>query len=164
MSQKVVLITGCSAGGLGHALAKAFREQGFRAIATARDPSKIDPSLKNDDHFDIIPLDVTDAKSINACMQQVRDFTSNRLDILVNNAGGAIFGPLVHTSVSEGKALYDVNVWGVLAVTQAFTPLLVQAKGVILKILNIYSIAGVVPLVWQGKSPGSFVSGFHTVR
>lgn len=156
MSQKVALITGCSAGGLGHALAKAFRDQGFRVIATARDPSKIDPSLKNDDHIDIIPLDVTKTESISACVQQVRKLTSDRLDILVNNAGGAIFGPLVHASVSEGKALYDVNVWGLLAVAQAFTPLLVQEKGVM---LNICSMAGAVPLAWQGKAPRVSVSG-----
>ncbi|KAL4997566.1 hypothetical protein BDV10DRAFT_201832 [Aspergillus recurvatus] len=160
MSQRVVLITGCSAGGLGHALAKAFREQGSRIIATARDPSKVDPSLLNDNHIDILPLDVTDSKSIAACVQQVREMTNGRLDILVNNAGGAIFGPLVHASVSEGKALYDVNVWGVLAVAQGFTPLLVQSKGVI---LNICSMAGAVPLAWQGiynssKAAATFVS------
>jgi 1-acylglycerone phosphate reductase len=144
--KKNVLITGCSAGGLGFALAKAFRDQGFHVLAAVRDLNK-SGTLSDEKDIEIFTLDVTSATSIAACVQQVRSKTGGKLDILVNNAGVAIFGPLIHASIEDGKAAYDVNVWAPLAVTQAFLPLLIESKGVI---LNISSIAGAVPLAWQG--------------
>jgi NAD(P)-dependent dehydrogenase (short-subunit alcohol dehydrogenase family) len=147
--EKTVLITGCSSGGLGSALATAFREQGFHVFATARNPAKVG-ALAGEDGIEVLPLDVTSAESIASCMAQVRKRTDGRLDVLVNNAGSVAFGPLVHAPVAKGKAIYDVNVWGPLAVVQAFTPLLMDAGGVI---LNISSIAGAVPLAWQGRFP-----------
>jgi len=154
MSRKTVLITGCSVGGFGFALAKAFQQAGCHVFATARDPTKVG-SLASEAYIEILPLDVTSAESIASCVAQVRKKTDGKLDVLVNNAGGAIFGPLVHTSIAESKALYDVNVWGVLAVAQAFAPLLVQAKGVM---LNISSMAGAVPMAWQGMIMCKLVS------
>lgn len=144
--KKNVLITGCSTGGLGFALAKAFQDAGCHVYATVRDPNKAGP-LADEANIEILPLDVTSADSIASCVTQISQKTDNKLDVLVNNAGGAIFGPLVHASIEESKALYDVNVWGVLAVTQAFSPMLVRSKGAI---LNISSMAGAVPMAWQG--------------
>lgn len=141
-----VLVTGCSVGGLGFALAKSFRDQGFHVLATVRDTSK-GGDLTREKNIDVLTLDVTSATSIAECLEQVRSITGGRLNILANNAGVAIFGPLLHASIEEGKAAYDVNVWAPLAVAQAFAPLLVESKGVI---LNISSIAGAVPLAWQG--------------
>ncbi|KAI0842741.1 putative short-chain dehydrogenase/reductase [Hypoxylon sp. FL0890] len=146
MSKKVVLITGCSTGGFGFALAKAFRQAGCYVVATARDPSKVG-TLANETDIEIVQMDVTSADSIASCVSQLRKRTNGKLDVLVNNAGGAIFGPLMHTSIDEGRALYEVNVWGALAVTQAFAPLLIQAKGIM---LNISSMAGSTPMAWQG--------------
>ncbi|RDW58828.1 LijC [Coleophoma cylindrospora] len=158
-ARKKVLVTGCSAGGLGSALAKAFRDQGFHVLAAVRDPNKAG-SLAEEQGIEIITLDVTSAASIATCLEQVRSMTGEQLDILVNNAGVALFGPLIHASIEEGKAAYDVNVWAPLAVTQAFAPLLIESKGVI---LNISSIAGAVPLAWQGlynssKAAATFIS------
>lgn len=143
---KTVLVTGCSTGGLGFALAKAFREQGFYVFTTARNPAKVG-SLAGEDGIEVLPLDVTSLDSISSCLAHVSKRTDGKLDILVNNAGSVVFGPLIHASITEGKTLYDVNVWGLLALAQAFSPLLLNAKGVI---LNISSIAGAVPLAWQG--------------
>jgi 1-acylglycerone phosphate reductase len=147
--RKNVLVTGCSAGGLGFALAKAFRNQGFHVLAAVRDANKAG-SLAEEKDIEILTLDVTSAASIATCLEYVRSTTGGKLDILVNNAGVAIFGPLIHASIEEGKAAYDVNVWAPLAVAQAFSPLLIESKGVI---LNIASIAGAVPLAWQGTYP-----------
>nr|AMJ52082.1 lijC [Ascomycota sp. F53] len=154
-----VLVTGCSAGGLGSALAKAFRDKGFHVLATVRDARKAG-SLADEQDIEVLTLDVTSADSIASCVKQVQTATGGKLDILVNNAGAAIFGPLVHASIEEGKAAYEVNVWGPLAVSQAFAPLLIESKGVI---LNISSIAGAVPLAWQGlynssKAATTFIS------
>ncbi|OBT39596.1 hypothetical protein VE00_10798 [Pseudogymnoascus sp. WSF 3629] len=156
---KYVLVTGCSTGGLGFALAKAFRDQGFHVLATVRNANTAG-ALVDERDIEILTLDVTSADSISSCLAQVRSATGDKLDILVNNAGAAIFGPLVHASIEDGKNAYDVNVWGPLAMTQAFAPLLIDSKGVI---LNISSIAGAVPLAWQGlynssKAATTFVS------
>lgn len=144
--KKTVLITGCSAGGLGYALAEEFHKRGFHIIATARDTSKIGP-LKNEPDVEVLPLDVTSPESVSSCLKAVQGKT-DKLDILVNNAGGALFSPLVHVDIDKAKALYDVNLWGALRVTQAFASLLYNARGVL---LNISSMAGAVPLAWQGK-------------
>ncbi|RMZ74829.1 hypothetical protein DV737_g5696, partial [Chaetothyriales sp. CBS 132003] len=144
-TQKSVLVTGCTPGGLGFALAKAFRDQGFLVLATVRNLQKAG-ALAGEKNLVVLELDVTSAQSVASCVQKVRHTLGGGLDILVNNAGTAIFGPLIHASVEEGKAAYDVNVWGPLAVSQAFAPLLIESKGII---VNISSIAGAVPLAWQ---------------
>ncbi len=149
MSKKTVLVTGCSAGGLGFALAVAFRDEGYFVYATARDPAKVG-SLAGKADIEVLALDVTSAESIAACLAQVRRKTGGRLDVLANNAGTAAFSPLVHASIVEAKQLYEVNVWGALAVAQAFAPLLVATGGTM---LNISSMAGAVPLAWQGTYP-----------
>ncbi|KAJ3532390.1 hypothetical protein NM208_g8461 [Fusarium decemcellulare] len=160
MTTKSVLITGCSTGGLGFALAEEFHHAGFHVFATARDVSKVGP-LRDRPSVDILPLDVTSPDSISSCIAQVRKKTGGKLDILVNNAGGAIFGPLVHADINEATALYDVNVWGVLRVTQAFAPLLKNGHGAI---LNISSMAGAVPLAWQGDSKAALTFLSETLR
>lgn len=72
--------------------------------------------------------------------------------MLVNNAGAMLIGALLDTDVDEGRKLFEVNVWGLLAVTQAFAPMLIKAQG---SILNICSIAGAVRMAWQGVYNGS---------
>ncbi|KAK4244510.1 hypothetical protein C7999DRAFT_43825 [Corynascus novoguineensis] len=143
-----VLITGCSDGGLGAALAEAFARRGFRVLATLRDPAKAGGLAKHPSgRIEVLPLDVTDTTSIASCAAKVSAQTGGRLDILVNNAGSMFVMPLLDSDLAECKRLFDVNVWGLLAVTQAFAPMLVRSRGVV---LNIASIAGAVRLAWQG--------------
>lgn len=143
-----VLITGCSDGSLGAALALSFARRGFSVLATARNPAKAS-SLASFPGVEVLTLDVTDASSISSCAGAVSKITSGRLDVLVNNAGTMFVMPLLDTDIAEGKKLFDVNVWGLLAVTQAFAPMLVASKGVV---LNVASIAGAVRMAWQGTS------------
>lgn len=149
MPLKTVLITGCSEGGLGAALARAFQEQGYHVFATLRNPAKA--GLLGGEHgtnIDVLPLDTTSKESIDACLETVRQKTGGNLDILVNNAGFGSTMPLLHASIEEAKAIYDVNVWGTLSLAQAFSPLLLKSKGVI---MNICSIVGAANVAWQGK-------------
>jgi len=127
-------------------LAKAFLGAEYHVFATARNPATIG-SFATEADVEVLALDVTSEESIAACLMEVHKKTDGRLDILVNNAGSAVFGPLIHASIAEVKGVYDVNVWGALAVAQAFVPLLYRAQGVM---LNISSMAGAVPLAWQG--------------
>ncbi|KAH6855578.1 hypothetical protein B0I37DRAFT_58496 [Chaetomium sp. MPI-CAGE-AT-0009] len=151
IEKKTVLITGCSAGGIGWALAKAFQKRDFHVFATARDTSKAD-ALSELSNVEILQLDVTDPPSISQCKDTVTRRTGGRLDVLVNNAGAEFVCPLLDVDIEESKRLYDVNVWGPLAMVQAFSPLLIEAKGVI---SNHTSISCVLPLVWSGTYSSS---------
>lgn len=149
MPPKTVLITGCSEGGLGAALAKAFQEQGFHVFATLRNPAKAGSLVgEHGTNIDVLPLDTTSKKSIDACLETVREKTGGKLDILVNNAGIGATMPLLHMPIDEAKAIYEVNVWGTLSLVQAFSTLLLEAKGTI---MNICSIVGAANVAWQGK-------------
>ncbi|EAW07079.1 putative short-chain dehydrogenase/reductase [Aspergillus clavatus NRRL 1] len=143
--RKTVLITGCSEGGLGAALARCFEQTGFHVFATVRDPGKA-ASLQGE-HIEVLPLDVTSTETIQQGADLVRSKTGGTLDVLVNNAGSMLMGPLLDVSLDESRQVFEVNVWGMLATTQAFAPMLVQSKGVM---LNICSIAGAVRMAWQG--------------
>ncbi|PWY87800.1 NAD(P)-binding protein [Aspergillus sclerotioniger CBS 115572] len=144
-SNKTALITGCTEGGIGAALALAFLERGFHVFATARNPIKAE-SMKRD-NLEILPLDVTSPDSIADCVKSVRSITGGRLDVLVNNAGVMLVAPMLDVSIPEAKEVYDVNVWGTLAVTQGFVPLLVETSGMV---VNITSIAATLYVAWQG--------------
>jgi NAD(P)-dependent dehydrogenase (short-subunit alcohol dehydrogenase family) len=76
-------------------------------------------------------LDVTSQDSINEAVKTVTAATGGRLDILINNAGLLQVMPFADTSVSDVRRLMDVNVIGVWAVTHAFLPLLLEAKGLV---------------------------------
>ena len=149
--KKTVLITGCSTGGIGWAMAKNFHQRGFCVFATARNPSKTADLAELSD-VEILELDVTVPKTIAQCKEIVAKRTGGSLDVLVNNAGVEFNSPLLDTDVAEAKRLYDVNVWGPLAMVQAFAPLLVEAKGVV---FNQSSIDGALNMVWAGKSPSA---------
>lgn len=109
----------------------------------------------------MLPLDVTSKESIEKCKAQLKTNGIDGLDVLVNNAGGiAGGGPILDMNIEESKKMFDVNVWGLLAVTQAFAPLLMDRKGCI---LNICSVAGALKLAWQGgynasKAAATFLS------
>lgn len=122
--KRSVLITGCSDGGLGSALAIAFHQAGLHVYATARNPSKM--SQMKTLGIETLTLDVLSESSIAACVNKISD-----LDILVNNAGSGYTMPVSDVSIAEAKKLFDLNVWSYIAVTQAFLPLLLKSKGMI---------------------------------
>jgi 1-acylglycerone phosphate reductase len=84
-SKKSVLITGCSAGGIGSALAEIFHHHGWLVFATARDLNKAQ-------HLkalgcEIILLDVMNDETIQAAVKVVQNKGGGKLDMLINNAG-----------------------------------------------------------------------------
>ncbi|KAG0652607.1 Cyclochlorotine biosynthesis T [Hyphodiscus hymeniophilus] len=145
MAQKTVLITGCSAGGIGDALAKAFHKNGLRVFATARNLAKVHELRAIG--MDVFQLDVVDEVSVRQAVEKVKTATGGTLDFLVNNSGGGYNLPLLDTDVSEARKMFDLNVFSVIEVTKAFSPLLIASKGTI---INIGSVAGKAPVPWQG--------------
>lgn len=138
-SKQTVLITGCSDDGLGAALAIAFHKAGLHVYATARNPAKMTQVAALG--IEMLTLDVQSDSSIAACVGKLSD-----LDILVNNAGASYGMPLSDLSIAEAKKLFDLNVWSYLVVTQAFLPLLLKSKGIL---VNQTSVASVTTIPFQ---------------
>lgn len=138
---KYVLITGCSAGGIGNALARAFASRGINVFATARDASRME-NLTGLPNITLITLDVTSYDQIAEAVQKVSEATGGTLDYLINNSGQHYTMPALDSDMDTAKRLFDVNFWAVFQMTQSFIPLLITAGGTI---INIGSIAGVTP-------------------
>ena len=120
MTQKVVLITGCSTG-IGRALAREAAARGLVVYATARRPETLEALAGEGMHC--LALDVADPQSIARAVDAIRE-RSGRLDYVINNAGQGLFGPLAEIPLSRFNALLQVNVGGQLAVCQACLPLM----------------------------------------
>lgn len=140
-TRKTVLITGCSAGGVGAALATTFHAKGYHVFATARTPSKIPSSLQSAPNATILTLDVTSSSSIAAALEHVTAATQGKLDVLINNAGLGLAMPALDTSLEDARGQFELNFFGALAMLQAFAPLLVKARGCV---VNVSSVGGVL--------------------
>jgi 1-acylglycerone phosphate reductase len=140
--QKTVLITGCSDGGLGAALAVAYHEAGYRVLVTARSPSKM-TTLKAL-NIEALTLDVLSEDSISACVSEVTKLTGGTLNVLLNNAGAQYNMPISDLSIPEAKKIFDLNVWSCISLIQAFIPLLMNAKdgAMVVNHTSVGSLAG----------------------
>ena len=147
MPQKSVLITGCSHGGVGHALAETFQSRGFHVFATARTLSKMH-SLGHLPDTTLLTLDVTCTASIATAVEAVKRETGGTLDCLVNNAVQLHVMPLLDTNLADAKKIFDVNFWGAMDMIRAFAPLLVKTKG---SIVNVSSMVAKLSTPWIGK-------------
>lgn len=140
--RRSVLITGCSPGGIGYALAKEFSSRGFQVFATGRTVTKI-ASLQ-DFGIECVSLVVDDPTSVAECHEEVRRLLAGRgLDFVINNAGKTVNRPAVETDLAEAKDIFASNVLGVIDIIQTFLPELLAAKGTI---VNMGSVAGHLPL------------------
>lgn len=142
----------------------AFQKRGHRVFAGIRNPSKASDitSLPN---VTILSLDVTSKDSIQKAVDTIKTETNGRgLDTLINNAGHGFVGPLLEVDLTAGRELFEVNFWGLLSVTQAFAPLLIQAHGTI---VNISSTGAIVHTPWLGlysSSKAAVTSASETLR
>lgn len=136
-NQKAVLITGATSG-IGLRIAERLASEGYFVYAGARKQEDID-RLNKIDNIEAVRLDVTAQQDIDAAVKHIRD-AGRGLWGLINNAGVFIGGPVTDVSVEETMWLFDVNVFGVYRVTQAFAPLIIDSKG---RISTIGSISGV---------------------
>ncbi|PKN52089.1 MAG: short-chain dehydrogenase [Deltaproteobacteria bacterium HGW-Deltaproteobacteria-13] len=140
----VVLISGCSSG-IGRALTLEFAARNCRVFATARKLSTIN-DLKAQ-NVEISALDVTDEKSIAACVDSVIA-KAGRIDMLVNNAGLLLIGPLVELETNELRRQFETNVIGQAALIRAVAPHMIGKRSG--KIVNMSSVSGVLPTPFAG--------------
>ncbi|CAF1881979.1 BnaC02g00550D [Brassica napus] len=147
----VVLITGCSHGGIGHALAREFAENGCRVVATSRSRSKM-TDLEQDPRLFVQELDVRSEQSVNEVLSNVID-KFGQIDVLVNNAGIQCVGPLAEIPISAMENTFDTNVFGTVRMTQAVVPHMASKKKG--KIVNIGSVSVMSPSPWAGVYTGT---------
>jgi NAD(P)-dependent dehydrogenase (short-subunit alcohol dehydrogenase family) len=143
-----VVITGASSG-IGRATALLLAARGFRVFAGVRRASD-GSSLEAESGGAVVPiqLDVTDRGMIALAAGVVREQLGGAgLDALVNNAGIAQPSPVEYVSDEALRHQFEVNVFGQIAVTQAFLPLIRGAQG---RIVNIGSVGSHIALPFGG--------------
>ena len=151
--QRAVLITGTSTG-IGRATALHLDKLGFRVFATVRKESDAQ-SLRSQGSKRLTPLmlDLTEEASIIRAKDVVSQVVGDEgLWGLVNNAAVAFVSPLEFAPLDELRWLFEVNFFGLLAITQTFLPLLRQARG---RIVNVSSTASIVVAPFHGPYSAS---------
>ncbi|WP_152354662.1 SDR family oxidoreductase [Brachybacterium subflavum] len=157
---RIALITGANKG-IGFETARQLGRLGFTVLLGARDEERgrsAEESLRGEGiDARAVRLDVTDENSVRAAEQWV-SARFDHLDALVNNAGvpsvgGQRAAPSV-TSIQDMRSVYEINVFGVVRVTNAFLPLLRRAPAA--RIVNVSSEIGSMDAT---VNPGSPVSG-----
>jgi NADP-dependent 3-hydroxy acid dehydrogenase YdfG len=136
-----LLITGASSG-IGRATAIAARAAGARVAVLARSRNTIEALATETDGVPT-PADVVDPEAVRRAVAIAADGLGG-LDGVVNAAGVARPGPIATTSPSDWQLMLDVNVRGVLHVTQAALPHLVAAgqADIVADIINVSSMSG----------------------
>ena len=152
--QKVIVVTGASTG-IGLATAQYLARRGYTVFGSVR-KAVAGEQFVNHPNLEALLMDVTDEASIKSALQQVQTHLQPDDEVvgLVNNAGIAVSGPLAHVPLDQVRQQFEVNVIGLLGVTQAFLPLL-QSGCTPGRIVNISSVAGRVATPFLGPYAAS---------
>ena len=135
-ARPVAIVTGAS-GGIGEATARALHVAGYRVFGTSRRP----PATRSPG-IDYLVCDVTSDESVTAMVGQVLE-QAGRIDLLVNNAGVGLVGGAEESSLEQAKALFEVNVFGVIRLTKAVLPVMRRQQAG--RVVNLSSILGLIP-------------------
>ena len=156
---KSIVITGVSSG-IGYGAAGEFVRQGYRVFGSVRgeaDARRL--AAEFGDGFRPLLFDVTDRDAVLRAAEEVGEALGGvGLDGLVNNAGTAIGGPLMLQPLEQVRAHFEINVLGLVSVTQAFLPLLGAEKdrthgpG---RIFNVSSVGGRIASPFIGAYAGT---------
>ncbi|KAK3013998.1 hypothetical protein RJ639_010183 [Escallonia herrerae] len=150
--KQVVLITGCSTGGIGHALARAFAAENCLVVATARSLSSMVDLGGDPSRFFLQQLDVLSDESVQSVVSTVLQ-KFGRIDVVVNNAGVQCVGPLAELPLSQLESTFNTNVYGSLRLIQAVVPHMASRKKG--KIANTGSVTVLGPGPWSGAYTAS---------
>jgi NAD(P)-dependent dehydrogenase (short-subunit alcohol dehydrogenase family) len=136
---KNIIITGTSRG-IGFELVKLFVAKGHNVLGLSRNPKPVlDLKLKN---CAVFSCDITKDSDI----EQVSEFIKEnwqKVDILINNSGSLVHAPFSEIKIEDFKRVFDVNVFGVAALTQAVLPFM-KKSGHVVTISSIGGIQGSV--------------------
>jgi NAD(P)-dependent dehydrogenase (short-subunit alcohol dehydrogenase family) len=145
MSERSVLITGCSSG-IGYHAAHGLKARGWRVFATCR--KEADCARLREEGLESFPLDYADEESIATALDEVLRRTGGRLDALYNN--GAFASPGLVEDLPRGalREIFEVNLFGYHDLTRRVIPVMrKQGHG---RIINCSSVLGLVALQWRG--------------
>jgi NADP-dependent 3-hydroxy acid dehydrogenase YdfG len=135
METRTAVVTGASSG-IGAATARHLAAEGFHVFCAARRSDRVE-ALAAEIAGTAVRCDVTDPDQVAALAERV----GPRLEVLVNNAGGAFgSGPVSEADGDDWRAMFEVNVIGLMQVTKALLPALVASGAGV--ILNVGSTAG----------------------
>ena len=143
MKKESVLITGASTG-IGYATALYLDQLGYKVYACVRkdsDKQKLQENASN--RLESIILDVCDLDSIHSAYEHIQDISNGETFHLINNAGLSVNGPLELLDHADIKKVIDVNLTGLLTVTNIFLPMIRMSKG---RIINISSGHGLMAI------------------
>jgi NAD(P)-dependent dehydrogenase (short-subunit alcohol dehydrogenase family) len=143
----VWFVTGCSSG-FGREFARAALAHGFRVVATARDPRKLDDVVAGHEGKAIaLPLDVTNSDEIKHAVSEA-ERVFGRIDVLVNNAGYGYLAAVEEGEEKDIRAMFEANFFGLAAVVRAVLPgMRSRRHGCI---VNIASVGGIVGFAGSG--------------
>lgn len=147
-SKKTVVITGASSG-IGRATALQMFKAGWRVFATVRKPDD-GKKLQSEISEKITPLvmDVQDRGSIATAAKQLSSqLEEQKLDGLVNVAGIGMVRPIEYATAEDFQTIFEINVFGQIAVTQMLLPWIRNARG---RIVNISSVGAHIAIPFGG--------------
>lgn len=145
MTQRSILITGCSSG-LGYDAAHALHKAGWQVLATCR--AEADCARLRAEGLTSFVLDINDPASIRAGLNQTLEHTGGTLDALYNNAAFALPAPVEDLPADALRAVFETNLFGLHDLTRQVIPVMrAQGHG---RIVNCSSVLGFVPLKWRG--------------
>lgn len=163
-SNKTVVITGASSG-IGRACVAKLRRAGWKIFATVRKTADQTRLQSEDANVTAVIMDVQDRAAITDAAEQIASQLNDRaLDGLVNVAGIGTAQPVEYITQQGMQEIFDINVFGQIAVTQAFLPFIRKAHG---RIVNISSIGAHIAIPFGGllnASKGAFGLLTDTLR
>jgi NAD(P)-dependent dehydrogenase (short-subunit alcohol dehydrogenase family) len=145
MTQKTILITGCSTG-IGYVCAKGLKDRGYRVFATARKPEDI--ARLQAEGFEVLSLDYRDSKSVQACAAEVARLTGGTLYALFNNGAYGQPGAVEDITRQVMEEQFAANFFGWHELTVACLPML--RKNGTARIVQCSSLLGLAALKWRG--------------
>jgi NAD(P)-dependent dehydrogenase (short-subunit alcohol dehydrogenase family) len=145
-------VTGAGSG-LGRDIALGLAARNYRVFGTALSPQEVN-DLKNasDGAVNLSQCDITDEAAVRNWVHEVVAQTGGGLDLLISNAGVLTPGPLEVLPLSSVRREFEVNVFGVLAVVNAFLPALRKHGG---RIVQVSTWTASLPLPFNGPSGAS---------
>ena len=140
--EKVALVTGSSSG-IGFETVLALARENYFTFASMRDIKKADKiqeiAKKENLNLEVIELDVDKEDSIKSAVKKIQE-KKGRIDVLVNNAGYGLFGCVEDISITELKAQFETNFFGIVRIIQEVAPMMRKnGSGII---VNVSSVAG----------------------
>lgn len=145
MTQKTILITGCSSG-IGYDAAHGLRDRGWRVFASCRQQHDCD--RLREEGFESPLIDYAEPDTIYNGLADVLEVTGGTLDALYNNGAFAVPGAVEDLPRGALRSIYETNVFGVHDLTQAVIPVMRnQGHG---RIINCSSVLGIVGMKWRG--------------